>query len=109
MPQYFPRSTDHSIFELLEAHESLAYEKIAAHLNENRDAVGFMLQSLRTRGLVEALVFDQPAERVVEFGQASARTKETERLAADHVLDRATRLTQVSSRRSASYPQGPPR
>jgi predicted ArsR family transcriptional regulator len=65
MPLYFPRSTDHSILELLETHESLAYEQIAAHLNEDGDAVGVVLQSLRARGLVEALVFGQPAERVV--------------------------------------------
>ena len=44
-----------SILALLEQHGSLAYEQIAAHLNEPPDAVRRVLASLRARGLVDVL------------------------------------------------------
>jgi predicted ArsR family transcriptional regulator len=44
-----------SILELLERHGSLAYEQIAAHLNEPPDAVRNALATLRDRGLVAVL------------------------------------------------------
>jgi predicted ArsR family transcriptional regulator len=44
-----------SILELLERHGSLAYEQIAAHLNEPPDAVRNALADLRERGLVDVL------------------------------------------------------
>ncbi len=44
-----------SILLLLERHGSLAYEQIAAQLNERPDDVRNSLTVLRDRGLVEAL------------------------------------------------------
>lgn len=44
-----------SILELLEQHGSLAYEQIAAHLNEPPDEVRNLLASLRDRGFVDVL------------------------------------------------------
>jgi predicted ArsR family transcriptional regulator len=45
----------HRILALLDEHESLAYEQIAAHLNEPPDDVRDALSRLRGIGLVEAL------------------------------------------------------
>jgi predicted ArsR family transcriptional regulator len=64
-PATFRARFDKSILELLEAHASLACEQIAAHRIEDGDAVRSVLQSLRARELVEALVFGQPAERLM--------------------------------------------
>jgi predicted ArsR family transcriptional regulator len=47
------------ILVLLEQHGSLAYEQIAAHLNERPDAVRNALTSLRDRGLVEVLTIGE--------------------------------------------------
>jgi DNA-binding transcriptional ArsR family regulator len=44
-----------SILALLERHGSLAYEQIAAHLDEPPDAVRNALTALRDRGLVDVL------------------------------------------------------
>jgi predicted ArsR family transcriptional regulator len=46
---------DGSILALLEQHGSLAYEQIAAHLNEPPDAVRSALGNLRHRNLVDVL------------------------------------------------------
>lgn len=46
---------EESILALLEGHGSLAYEQIAAHLNEPPDAVRKALASLRHRRLIDVL------------------------------------------------------
>jgi predicted ArsR family transcriptional regulator len=46
---------ERAIFELLEQHGALAYEQIAAHLNEPPDLVRNALADLRDRGFVDAL------------------------------------------------------
>ena len=50
---------DALILALLGQDGSLAYEHIAAHLNEPPDAVRNVLTSLRARGLVEVLGIDE--------------------------------------------------
>jgi predicted ArsR family transcriptional regulator len=49
-----------SILALLEQHGSLAYEQVAAHLNEPPDAVRNLLTDLRERGLVDVLSVGEP-------------------------------------------------
>jgi predicted ArsR family transcriptional regulator len=49
------RLLDTPILELLEQHGSLAYEQVAAHLDERPDAVRNALADLRDRGLIAVL------------------------------------------------------
>ena len=49
----------HRILALLDQHESLPYEQIAAHLNEPPDEVRGALSRLRGIGLVEASAADE--------------------------------------------------
>ena len=46
---------DGSILAVLEEHGSLAYEQIAAHLQERPDVVRNALTNLRDRGLIDVL------------------------------------------------------
>ena len=46
---------DRSILAVLEEHGSLAYEQIAAHLQERPDVVRNALTNLRDRGLIDVL------------------------------------------------------
>jgi predicted ArsR family transcriptional regulator len=76
MPAFSPGATDWSVLEVLEAHGSLAYEQIAAHLQERPDAVPSVLQSLRARDLVEVLVFGVHAEQMLMSSAAYWRLTE---------------------------------
>jgi predicted ArsR family transcriptional regulator len=91
---------EESILELLEQHGSLAYEQIAAHLNQAPDAVRNALTAMRERGLVDVL-------SVGELEAHGARAAAYWRLTDDGRAELA-RCAQAECRRLCA-PTGPSR